>query len=241
MRNCVADTAELQKSSYPDILVRTTVLRGAGLLAIICAFLAGSTGCQDPQRRLLVLSSESGKLRGGEPVLGTGHEELCAKAIEAIVAGDSVAPYLSDLLMVGPGFAQAMAGDQMTFPYGKAMLITGDFGGRRSYFLSYGVMDDEVLTMLRSSEIRACFRGFVVQKAVPATKEEREMYYSLIGWEIAGQPVTVIREGTKTLLLQATEGKLHWIDRVDQYPVPSVAGSADEAFKLLESVNSARP
>jgi len=212
-----------------------------GLLGFTCALVVGVTSCRSPARDTLVLSGRSSNVRGGEPVLGTGHEELCAAAIAAIVDGDTMAPYLADLLVIGPGFAHAMAGDQTKFPYGKAMLLTGNFGGRQVFFLSRGVMVDEAVTLFKSPEVRVFLRGFKDQKAEPATRHDRELYYSLIAWEIAGEPVTIIRDGSRRLLLQATkEGKLHWIDRIDQYPVPSVAGSVDEAVKVMHAVNRGR-
>jgi hypothetical protein len=198
-------------------------LRRAACLAIVAGFTIGLASAE----------------RGGGPVSGTDHEERCATMIAAIVDGTDITPYLSDLLIVGPGFTHSMSGDQAKFPYGKAMLMQGTYGGRQMFFLGRGVQDEELVTMLKSSEFREFLRGFKSRDAKPATQAEREIYYSLIAWEIEGQPVTVIRDDTRRLLIHNTdEGKLFWIDMIDQYPVPSIAENVDEAIKLLSAINA---
>ena len=174
--------------------------------------------------------------RGGEPVIGTGHEELCAAGIAAIVDGQDAASRFCDPLIVAPGFAHAMTG-QTKFPFGTPTPIHGPSGGGEYFFLAYRVADEDLVAMTKAKTLRAFLRRFTGRKAVPATREQRSLYYALIPFEIAGYPVSVIQDGSACLLLQAnTNDKILWLDMIDQYPLPSVARSMREVIEVAKKL-----
>ena len=177
---------------------------------------------------------------GGESVPGTGHEDRCALAITAIVEGRGLTEHFSDPLIVAPGFVHAMMGSEPIFPYGKAALMRLNSGGREIMFLCYRVAGDERSSCLGANEVREFLRGFGGQQAQPATREQRALYYALIPFEIAGEPVSVIQDGKRCLLLQATDKGVLWIDMIDEYPLRPVARNLEDALKLVERINARR-
>ncbi len=169
---------------------------------------------------------------GGDPVTGTGHEKRCIKAIVAALSGRNLRPG-SNLVFLGPGFMKAMNADALNFAYGKPMLITGNVGGRKVVLAGRMFKKEHLKKLFSSSDFRSVLQGIVYGKARPANKEERDLYYSLISWEIEGKPVTLIEKGHRRLLVDThRDGNLFWLDMIDQYPVPEVPESILRKMKL---------
>jgi hypothetical protein len=176
---------------------------------------------------------------GGDPVPGTGHEERCVAAIKAVGTGADVNLYFSNALILGPGIVQAMTGDQRKFPKGGTpALITAVFSGRRMFFMGRFVKGNDLEVLLSSERFKEMLRGVADGAARPATREERDLYYSLVPYEIEGKPVTVLQKGKRRLLVDGGDNLENaWLDMIDEYPLQSVAQSEEEAMNLIGTQN----
>lgn len=94
-----------------------------------------------------------------------------------------------------PVMARVAVGDHRVIAHGRA------------------VRAEALAPFMASAAVRGTARYFADGEVGPATAAERQLYYAGIAWEIAGEPLTVVRKPDETLVVVLDEqGQLFQLD-----------------------------
>lgn len=140
-----------------------------------------------------------------------------APAVEAQVRamlhrlGDG-APAPSDLgavLMLGPGLWSSWQLAGLNSAAGIPVMGRVPVGDRVVVAHGRAVRGAAVAPFVASDVVRATARYFADGEVGPASGDERGLYHAGIAWDIAGEPVTVVRKADETLVvILDDEGRL---------------------------------
>jgi|JI10StandDraft_1071094.scaffolds.fasta_scaffold08458_3 hypothetical protein len=86
-------------------------------------------------------------------------------------------------------------------------------GGHRVIAHGRAVRAEALAPFMANAAVRGTARYFADGEVGPATAAERQLYYAGIAWEIAGEPLTVVRKPDETLVVVLDEqGQLAQLD-----------------------------
>lgn len=86
-------------------------------------------------------------------------------------------------------------------------------GGHRVIAHGRAVRAEALAPFMANAAVRGTARYFADGEVGPATAAERQLYYAGIAWEIAGEPLTVVRKPDETLVVVLDEqGQLYQLD-----------------------------
>jgi len=175
--------------------------------------------------------------RGGAAVTGSGDEARCKAILDSLLAPGSLPAHaFAEPLFVGPGLWQRLRTAPELARIGKDVPAHVRQGDDDGYYLEGAILAGDLPAFQRSRALRAEFEGVSADSARPATEAERDLYYSLIAWEIEGKPVTVIGHAGDQLMLQRdADGRISWLDRPSSYPLPFAARDLSEVLGLMGS------
>ncbi len=173
---------------------------------------------------------------GGKPVTGTDHEKRVEKIVAALVDGSYSNWGNQAMVSLGPGLVHVLPGGQKKFAFGGPVHVGRKVAGKKKYFLGR-ILGRELPTVIRSDAFRKALGDFAGQPARPATEAERALYYELGITEIEGRAVSVVEVGGRRLLIEdAADIRQLWVDLIDEYPIPSVADTWEEAIRIGEKL-----
>lgn len=123
----------------------------------------------------------------------------------------------ADLVMIGPGFLHKYL-SSIDFPYGDHALLRVPMGRPPQLKILEGraLRGKARLVPLVFDKFEAILNPYRAGKIRDATQSERDLFYSLIDFEIEGRPVYVIQADEGTLLIYLEEGdRIRWIESLD--------------------------
>lgn len=173
------------------------------------------------------VSRGDGDRRAGGPVPDAADEAWCAEAVAALADGDPAATAaLGDPLVLGaalwltlsradPGLAEAGIPSTFHDPSGGAdIVMTGRV---------FGAGDQAKL--VASAAFRDILRRAAAGGAQAADAAERERFYRMIPFDIAGLPLTVVGDGADRLVVQRNDRKVFWLDLIANYWTAGATGN----------------
>jgi len=92
-------------------------------------------------------------------------------------------------------------------------------------------------SFLASSHLRSIAKQVREGRTRRASQEERDLYGSLVPYEVDAQTVVVVEDDAQLFLLDTEEGRVIWMDMVSEYPIPSVAESTEDAMKITKRIH----
>jgi hypothetical protein len=125
----------------------------------------------------------------------------------------------AEFLVIGPGFYRKYL-SSIDFPYGDRVLIRVPMGRppQLKVFEGRVLRDRARLIPLLLDEFEAILSRYRSEKIRHATQGERDLFYSLIDFEIAERPVYVVEAEEGRLLIYLKEGdRIHWIESLDAW------------------------
>ena len=157
--------------------------------------------------------------RAGGPVPDAADEQWCAAAVAALAdGGDAGLAVLGDSVVLGAALWLALAkADPGLAEAGIPSLFHDTTGGVDIVMAGRLFMRDAQAKLLSSAAFRDIMRRAANGAPQAASAEERERFYRTIPFEIAGQPLTVVGDGPDRLVVQRTDGKVFWMDLIDDY------------------------
>jgi len=156
----------------------------------------------------------------GDPVPDPRTEERILKDLGALGRGEPAASKaLGDNVVLGPGLWAALTEADRSFATvgaSSTMLVPAPGGGRRE-FQGRTFLSGEVEALRTAEVFQRMAADFAKGRARPATGAERRLFYAMIPFEIAGQPLTMVDLGTARLAVSLTEGRIDWLDLLSAY------------------------
>ncbi|MBI5489711.1 MAG: hypothetical protein HY905_20425 [Deltaproteobacteria bacterium] len=192
---------------------------------------AGGPGTQ-PGGTALVVTPEAGAERGpGRAVPSPDDEALVASAVVAVVSGniDAASGLFSDSIVVGPALWALLQDDPALA--GIGLPTTMHVATADGYVELDGrtFLDADRGALLKSDRFRAVLARAGSDGAPrAATDAERALFYMLIPFEIAGEPLTVIGAGATVTVLGTSDGGLFWLDVLGAYGGGGSASSSED-------------
>jgi hypothetical protein len=123
----------------------------------------------------------------------------------------------ADWVILGPGFCRKYLAD-IDFPYGDRAILRVPLGSppKLEQFEGKVLRGKARLVPLVLDKFEAILDKYKNGEIREASEEERNLFYSLIDFEIAGRPVYVVesKEGRLLIYLQEKD-RIHWIESLD--------------------------
>lgn len=149
----------------------------------------------------------------GVPVRSETHEILLNSFFRKISNDSADLSIFSDKLFFGPALLQQFSNDAIISKMGTPINITTSSGKMKSVLFH----DAEVSKLFSSKNFLTLLKIFANGKARMANQKERDIYYSLISYEIEGNPVTVFDNGQYVLLFDFAYDHIFHMDLISSY------------------------
>jgi hypothetical protein len=149
----------------------------------------------------------------GKPVRSEAQETVLSTFFRQL-GNDSVnIQYFYSTLFFGPAFFQQMGDDKIIASLGTPVNIQTSSGKMKSRVFK----DSQIAKLFSSPIFVAVLKTFVGGTARMANQKERDVYYSLISYEIEGKAVTVFDNGKHVLLFDFVDDQVVHIDLISAY------------------------
>ncbi len=184
----------------------------------------GSARAETPKRSKVVAPESAPAKKDdkpwGPPVSDPAEEKAVTDALAAIADGGKRSrAVLGNVVVIGPAlWASLTQLDPKVADLGTSSnaMIPSAAGLQTMPMRTF--TDDAALEELVEvavfQAVGKSMRGATVR---PATSEERQLFYALIPFEIAGTPVTIVEKNQRRLLVLLQNKKVMWLDVISAY------------------------
>lgn len=173
--------------------------------------------------------------RAGGPVPDAADEQWCGAAVAALAdGGEAGLAVLGDSVVLGAAlWLSVTKADPSLADAGIPSLFHDTTGGVDVVMAGRMFMRDDRSKLVSSAAFRNIMRRAANGAPQAADSDERERFYRMIPFEIAGQPLTVVGDGPDRLVVQRTDGKVFWMDLIDNYWTAGATGNQSYLVPVL--------